>query len=485
MTLRFKLLSVVCLIGNMLSGLCLAAAADTSAQPCLNNAVTPSYEEQRLVNVLVAGGTPFAEQILAASGFAQFAPQFAQSLCDSGKVTSFDAANALVKASGIALWQAAVDRVQGVHVTGDLPRSDDRMLYWARLKMTLALRQWQPAFALSDAQREQLQWTLERASRGQLSMQFPSGPGFKRIILSGFDPFTLGTPGAAHPDTHIRIGNPSGAIALALNGRRFNLPDGRIAVIQTYLLPVSYGPFRKGMQEHTLAPFFTGPDHVQASLTLSQGGKGVFWIENWHGRYHATNFPDNEGVTLSARLPSAPDADIYPPADVLGYDPLPWNPRKPAQFIETTLPVAAMINARSGAQVINASTGQKGGYPVIWHTNFTVFADCNALGTQDFNTPPPASYPPPTAPVAPLANACAHSGGGGNYLSNESGYRNTLLRDTLAPTIAAGHLHVPVMTVFAPGDDDKLTDAMFESYRDSIVEQATGLIEAVTRAAGG
>ncbi|MBA5760258.1 hypothetical protein H3286_27715, partial [Escherichia coli] len=66
-------------------------------------------------------------------------------------------------------------------MVGTLPQSDDRMLYWARLKMTLALRQWVPQASLTTEQRAQLQWVLERASRGQYAMSFPSGAGIKRI----------------------------------------------------------------------------------------------------------------------------------------------------------------------------------------------------------------------------------------------------------------------------------------------------------------
>ncbi len=444
---------------------------------CINSAIPPSYEEQRLENVLVANGKPFAIQILAASGFDQFAPQFSHDLCDTAMITSFDNSRALIQKAGEALWHAAVNRVQGRQIHGSLPQSDDRMLYWARLQMTLILRQWQPPFAINKAQREELQWTLERASRGQYAIQFPHDPRVKRIIISGFDPFTLGTPGADHPSPKIRIGNPSGAIALALDGKSFKLSDGSTAVIQSYLLPVNYGDFQKGMQEYTLAPFFQAKDHIAASITMSQGGKGAFWIENWHGRYHATNFADNAGVVIPATLPSVQEASIYPPADILGYNPRPWVQDKPKQFTLTTLPINAILAAHTGRSVINAETHQRGGYSVIWHTPFSVFPDCGTMTTQDFNS----EVPPPKTPDIPLANACAQKGSGGNYLSNESGYRNTLLRDIYNPSIFAGHLHVPVMTNFIAGDDDQITDKLFEAYRDSIVQQATEIVAVIVK----
>ncbi|MGF6649508.1 hypothetical protein OKW34_000070 [Paraburkholderia youngii] len=469
------------------------SASRTVAQAyagCMNTSVALSYEEQRLVNVLPGNTTPFAEQILAASGFDHFGPDFSGRLCEDGAIRSFDDAVRIVKIAGEGLWNAAVDRVQGRSVSGTLPRSDDRMLYWARLKMTRVLRQWAPQVTLTTFERAQLQWVLERASRGQYAIQFAPGKGVKRIIISGFDPFTLGTPGATHSSTNIRTGNPSGAIALALANRSIKLVDGSTALIQTYLLPVDYDPFRKGMQEHTLAPFFIGDARVDASITMSQGDYGAFWIENWHGRYHAAAFADNLGTTIgnpfgAPLLPGMQDADIYPPDDVLSYDPQPWQLDQPEQYTTTTLPVATIIGANSGAAITEPGSSQPGGYKVAWHTNHDDFKNCgNSIETSFNSDTESLPYPPPTNPVPPAATSCAYRGGGGNYLSNESGYRNTQLRDTLNPqrTIFAGHLHVPVMTNFSDGDDGKLSDSLFESYRDTIVQQATNIVTAIAGA---
>ena len=74
--------------------------------------------------------------------------------------------------------------------------------------------------------------------------------------------------------------------------------------------------------------------------------------------------------------------------------------------------------------------------------------------------------------------------GGGDYLSNESAYRNTLLRDVMGLKIPAGHIHVPVMNHFDGGpdikqDDNAMTDAVFESYRTAIVGQTTNLLKII------
>jgi hypothetical protein len=55
----------------------------------------------------------------------------------------------------------------------------------------------------------------------------------------------------------------------------------------------------------------------------------------------------------------------------------------------------------------------------------------------------------------------------------------TLLRDRFGRSIPAGHLHVPVMTVFAPETLYDITDSTFEALRDTIVAQAVDLVGVV------
>ncbi|MGK8785517.1 hypothetical protein ACRS7U_27385 [Pseudomonas aeruginosa] len=221
-----------------------------------NREAALSYEERRLdtplpfsgANVVTHDQTPLAERIVKGAGFDGFEPAFAKRLCAADgrtPVTSYAKALKLVTEEGRALWRAAVDRAQGRRAipAGALPASDDRMLYWTRLYMTRTLRQWAPSFHLGKAQAQALQWRFERASRGQLDIDLPrryaaDGSRYRRMIISGFDVFTLGTPGTAN--TGLRNGNPSGATALALDGREFRLADGSLLRIEAYLLPVSY-----------------------------------------------------------------------------------------------------------------------------------------------------------------------------------------------------------------------------------------------------
>jgi hypothetical protein len=103
-----------------------------------------------------------------------------------------------------------------------------------------------------------------------------------------------------------------------------------------------------------------------------------------------------------------------------------------------------------------------------------MFPDCSAPARVTRNNPPPLEYPPPTPPIPPDTGSCSYSGGGGNYLSNESAYRNTLLRDRQDLDIPAGHIHTPSMqhfeTLYEP------SDATFDAWRLAITQQTRNLI---------
>lgn len=461
---------------------------DAAPAPCsFDTTATPSFEERRLVNRLPGKSIAFATELLAGTGFDVFERELADAVCKDGKdvATSFDDAKARVTAVGTRVWRAAVDRVQGKRSMGTLPAGDDRMLYWARLTMTKKLRQWRPtSFALTDAQRVDLEWELERAARGQYDIALPSGASIVRVLISGFDPFSLGEPGI--DDESIRTGNPSGAAALAYDGLEITLPNGKVAHLETFVLPVNYGPFARGMQEDTLGPWFRpGPSRVDVAITMSQGGGYRFKLEEYNSRFHGI-FEGNDDVRTcmgTSQLASTPGCNIEPPKRWTGYDPLPWRKDQPPQFVESTLPVAEMIAANTGASVprppgSQASAGNT--FDVVWGYDFAIFPDCTMPDIDTLYTPVSTTYPPPGNPLPPSAAVCARSGGGGDYLSNESAYRATLLRDVMGLTIPVGHIHTPVMSRFE-ADDSAITDATYEAYRSAIVHQGRLLVEAVAK----
>jgi len=114
----------------------LPPAAYAAAPSCRDADVSPTVEESRLTVTLGLNPQPVPGQILQRSGYDVIADQFEHSLCAT---RSAAAASVLVDGVGLRLWKAAVDRAR--HATSgslDLPRDDDRPLYWARLRMALA-----------------------------------------------------------------------------------------------------------------------------------------------------------------------------------------------------------------------------------------------------------------------------------------------------------------------------------------------------------
>ncbi|MEV6716382.1 hypothetical protein AB0M48_30595 [Lentzea sp. NPDC051208] len=78
----------------------------------------------------------------------------------------------------------------------------------------------------------------------------------------------------------------------------------------------------------------------------------------------------------------------------------------------------------------------------------------------------------------PAPGRVAASGGGGDYLSNESMYRANRLRIGYGATnVLGGHLHTPVLG--QPVDPAALTDPAFEKQRRDIADQVKALVSVV------
>ncbi|MGW6578314.1 pyroglutamyl peptidase [Streptomyces globisporus] len=392
-----------------------AAPSDTSRTP-----VEATVEEQRLDRAA-------PQEILRRSGFDAFAPRFERALERS---QSYAQAERTVTRHASALWQRAVDRAQGRGpATGDLSRGDDRPLYWARLALSRELRAWTPRFDLDDRRREALHSALETASRGQGDIRYP-GHRTKRVLVTGFDPFTL--------DRDVRIGNPSGASALALDGTPVQTPDGP-ARIETVVFPVRWADFAEGVVERALARQLP---HLDLFTTVSQGRQGRFDVERTNGAWRG-GFADNENASSTGLVPVA-------------------DPATQPQWTSTTLPYR---------QLTEADTGR---FPVYDNTEVT---EIPAGGTQ-----------PVTRPDGPTPGSAARAGGGGDYLSNEIAYRVTLLRDRLRlPGLPGGHLHTPVLQFGAENTNPQtgtVTDPDFERNRADIVGQVRELVRTAVTATG-
>ncbi|MFJ4618236.1 pyroglutamyl peptidase [Streptomyces sp. NPDC088812] len=402
---------------------CLSAPATAACAAPADAAPAPGVEEQRLDRAV-------PREILAASGFDTAAPRLARRLAAA---PSLARARRVVAREGAALWRRAVDRAQGRGPAGEgLSRDDDRPLYWARLALIREVRTWEPEFGLTEAQRAALLAGLERTSRGQDDIDFrrSGGEGLKRVLVTGFDPFTL--------DQDIRISNPSGAAALALDGTVIETADGP-ARVETAVFPVRWGDFAEGTVERTLRPHLR---HVDLFATVSQGRVGRFDVERTNGAWRG-GYPDNENVSRSETVPVA-------------------DPASQPQWTTTTLPYR---------EIVAADTGR---FPVLDNTGVT---EIPAGGTA-----------PVVRPDGPTPGSTARAGGGGNYLSNEIAYRATLLRDRLGlrGTLPGGHVHTPVLQ-FGAGNTDPatgtVTDPEFVRNRLDIIAQVRAIVTVALGAA--
>ena len=381
----------------------------SAPRTCADPAAPLTVEEQRLAQ-------PTTGEVLQRSGFDRFARVFTPALC---ALSDDRAAERAMRAQGRVLWEAAVARAQGRLPAGSLPATDDRPLYWARLQLTKALRQWTPSFELTAERRSELIDALDTASRGQDSIGHKGGA--RRLVVTGFDPFLL--------DQDIRRSNPSGATALALDGTVIQTAAGA-ARIETAMFPVLWGPFAQGVVERTLLPQLA---RIDMFTTVSQGRFGRFDVERYNGRWRG-GFPDNDNVSSTGAIPI--------PAGVPTVLPAP-------EFVATTLPYE---------QIVAASTGR-----------FPVFDNTEVVEIPEGDTEPV------TRPGGPTPGSIARQGGGGDYLSNEIAYRATLLRDALGVDIPGGHLHTPVLQ-FALGNTTELTDPVFEANQRDIVDQVRNIL---------
>ncbi|NEB02508.1 pyroglutamyl peptidase [Streptomyces sp. SID13726] len=397
-------------------GLALLAglAAPVTPAAAATAAPSPTVEEKRLDKAV-------PREILERSGFDAVTLRFSRAL---GAAGSYAEARKVVERQGAGLWQRAVDRAQGRGPAGgDLSRDDDRPLYWARLTMTREVRTWEPSFGLSAPQRAALLDELERTSRGQTSVRFPHRHGLKRVLVTGFDPFTL--------DRDIRISNPSGATALALDGTVVETAAGP-ARVETVVFPVRWRDFTDGTVERALRPYLK---QVDLFTTVSQGRVGRFDVERTNGAWRG-GFPDNDNVGVTGLVPVS-------------------DPASQPQWTTTTLPYE---------KIVAAGTGR---FPVYDHTSVT---EIPAGGTQ-----------PVVQPDGPTEGSAARAGGGGDYLSNEIAYRATLLRDRLGlhDVLPGGHVHTPVLE-FGAGNTDPatgtVTDPGFVRNRVDIIAQVRAIV---------
>ncbi|WP_434952927.1 hypothetical protein ACRWQL_07445 [Shewanella sp. HL-SH4] len=317
----------------------------------------------------------------------------------------------MVASEGHRLWLQAVKDVQSGH-------TDDRALYWSRLMMRESLKTQRVGYNIAPWQREILVSAIEKTSRGFSDIHFKTDTRIK-ILLTGFDPFFL--------DKDIGQSNPSGVTALALDGYQFNI-DGKIAQIETVMIPVRFADFDKGIIESLLTPIYRD-NRVDMIFTVSMG-REQFDIERFPARNRSADAPDNLNV-----LTGASKTNPLPP--MLNNQPL-TGP----EFVEFSLPIAAMQKEKGHWQVNDN------------HQVSTI--DRGQFEAKSLNE---------------LQNETSVEGSGGGYLSNEISYRSILLMQQFGRNIPIGHIHTPKVK----GYDSQAEHDIVEQIKVMIAAAAASL----------
>ena len=337
----------------------------------------------------------------------------------------YEAMSLLTHHTGKKLWEAAKRTVAEQAIL------DDRSLYWSRLSLTAYLRASQFAVPLSSNQRISLIERLENSSRGRDSIEFTAG-AVKKILVTGFDPFLL--------DKHIDQSNPSGIVALNLDGQTLTYGQAS-AEIQTAIFPVRFEDFDAGEVEQLIEPLLK-TRQVDMIVTVSMG-RTDFDLEHFPGRRRSSGSPDNLNV-YSGGDETKPKIPLLNGAVIDG-----------PEFLEFSLPYRAMQQVILDAkQDANKQPGEVT-YPYLINDNRTI---TTLDGTFEAKT------------LAELKDATAVLGSGGGYLSNEISYRSVRLAHKYQPLIPTGHIHTPRLERYDAEQLKTISDQVAEMIRYAIIE---------------
>ncbi len=317
----------------------------------------------------------------------------------------------MVARQGERLWQQAVRDVQSGSV-------DDRPLYWSRLAMQRQLKRSRPAFNMAPWQQEILLNAVEKSSRGFSNVQFSNDTEVK-ILLTGFDPFFL--------DRNVGQSNPSGLVALSLDGFKFST-NGKKAQVETVMIPVRFADFDEGIIESLLTPIYR-ENSVDMIITVSMG-RDDFDLEHFPGRNRSAAAPDNLNVLTGANK-QKPMAPLFNRKTLNG-----------PEFVEFSLPVAAMQSVSGN-----------------WKVNDNHKVTSVAKGEFTAST------------LSELQSETSVEGSGGGYLSNEISYRAVLLGQQFNSSIAVGHIHTPRVS----GHDPKVEAEIMAQVKAMVIAGATAL----------
>ena len=318
----------------------------------------------------------------------------------------------LVEAGAANIWNEAVSIVQA----NNYATPDDRPLYWARNKMSVAIKShpyFQRQFACSEVMPEselaEVIQIFEEKSRNYTGINFTAGGGTpgvtKKILITGFDPFQL-DPSKQYSD--IGRNNPSGICALALHGKLLPADTG---YIQSAIFPVRYADFDNDVVENLVSTFLEN-NSVDMIVSLSLNGSAYYFdLERFAAKNRGGG---SDNLNIGEGNPAF--------KQIIG---------KGNEFYETTLPKEKIITS----QITHNFSLDK---QMFFYDQSYIASNYRKHITEDI-------YQPNTNTNSFLISEITGSsiaGSGSHYLSNEIFYRIARARDKFNSSVKTGHFHL-------------------------------------------
>jgi pyrrolidone-carboxylate peptidase len=304
---------------------------------------------------------------------------------------------------------------------------DDRPLYWARLKMQVRLKQhylfekdidFEKNIVKKGTELERIIQVFEEKSRNYDGINFSKTGSKKKVLITGFDPFTLNQFKFKKLGAKVNVQNPSGVSALFFHGKTIGN-----AFIQCSIVPVRYKDFDNEIIEKLVQ---NNINKFDIMMTTSRNDNN-FDLERFACKFRGS-FYDNMGVGDASKF-------VTPSNGLLATD---WDISKFKQitsgneFYESTLPISKILvgdlDPIKNIVYYDQSILDDIGY-VSLHPNKGGLA--NTI-TKNF------------ALNIVTGKSTDDSGSGGDYLSNEIMYRSTRKRDEMGfqKTKSVGHIHL-------------------------------------------
>ncbi len=294
--------------------------------------------------------------------------------------------------------------------------ADDRILYWARLRMAAVLKGHPRLLKNSQEQAEVVRY-FEETTRGFAQATFANATtGAMKILLVGFDPYALGGAGVTNS-------NSGGMVALGMHGKSITEGDAT-GHINSVILPIRYRDFDDGMVERLFSPFLYGNTTVDMIVAVNMnGGHGMFSLARFAARARTGGFPDNADRKSVGAIGAGTG----------------WN-----EFYQTSLPVQEMMQGEIGRTPQQIFFYDQS-YRLIDPTGVPLEHGRAGIDAGAINSDLNESLP---------LGGTAVAGSAGSYLPNEFFYRLARLRaqppgTEPSPNVRLGYLGIPSVNVSA------------------------------------